>query len=163
MSLLQISTFKMTLLVYLSDTDNTDDMTEFDSLKNIIRSEIADNQGLLRRLENALTWFDLDSSLRQTYEADIPYRCHVIQHLEFVLDRCEEWKLTKPAPPVVEHHELLRDLDDGLEWLEDMLKAEMERGVTEEEQLRYDFIRRSSRHWRLTHYRHTRNSNPNSS
>lgn len=111
---------------------------EMEHLKNLIAAEKADNMDILQRLENALTWNDLDAELREIYDADIPYRRRVVEHLDYLLGCCERWPV--PAPEI-HNSAMLRDLEDGLEWPEEILDKNLSACV--------DFICRCSRRWRL--------------
>ena len=135
----------------LADMNYNDNMTKYDPLQNIIGSERQDNLEVLSRMENALEWDDLDSTLRETYVDDVPYRRLVVEHLTFLLECCETWQNSKPTPTVIECEDVSGDIDDGLEWIEEMLRSDIAAGLSGEQLTYAEFICRSSRHWRVTH------------
>lgn len=130
-------------------------MQQLDSIKNIIESERGDLADILKRIENALTWPELRSDLRKSYEAECPYLRLVIGHLDYLINCCQRWQTSRTQAPKLSKDDLERDLNDGHDWPEEMFAEDLRREIPEEERRYLEYICRCSRRWRLAHHADT--------
>ena len=124
-------------------------MKKIDNIENVFASERQDILDVLLRLENALSWDDLDAELRTIYATEILYLRRVVKHLDYLLDCCKPWPT---ASPDVSDTDMARKLNDGLDWPE-IMTIESINNLPSDERNYYDYIRHCSRRWRLDQQR----------